>query len=285
MNCRAILLPIALFFCYSRLLAQIPGQAEGKPNPDIRFVFPDTLNNNYLKELREKYHLAGLVGNVVTCKVRALIILNWTHEQWQHNGNNEPSRPDALTILKEAGEGKMFRCVEYGIVVSTALQSIGIPARQLNLKTEDVETRPSGAGHVLAEVWLADMHKWALIDGQFNVMPVLHDTPLNAAEFGKAIAGDEPFELINVKGHLSKGDRKAYLRFVTQYLFYLDADLDQRHVPFLKQLRVNGKTELMYVPEGAKKPTVFQGRFPITNCLYTSCLPDFYKAPEIMPNQ
>ena len=46
----------------------------------------------------------------------ALRLLHWVHMRWQHDGLNEPTRRDALTILREARDGKNFRCVEYAIV-------------------------------------------------------------------------------------------------------------------------------------------------------------------------
>jgi len=105
------------------------------------------------------------------------------HNQWQHNGNNEPHKNDVTSILEEVKEGKNFRCVEYGIVVAACLNSIGLKARQLNLKTKDVETTEYGAGHVVTEVFLNDLKKWMFIDGQFDAMPLLDGIPLFKSGF------------------------------------------------------------------------------------------------------
>jgi hypothetical protein len=251
-----------------------------KKDPRIKFTFADTAGNTYLRTLREQYKLADLVKNAATDKEKVLMVLNWTHDQWQHNGDNQPSQPDALTILREAKEGKQFRCVEYGTVLCMALQSLGIPARKLGLKTADVETRPYGAGHVLTEVWLADLHKWVLADGQFNIIPVLNDTPLNAVELQQAIATEKPVRFINIDGAVNKKYREKYIGFVTQYLFYLDAEFDQRNIPTAFKNKIDGKPSIMLVPIGAKNPTVFQIKYPLNYFVYTNSLKDFYAEPK-----
>jgi len=100
-------------------------------------------------------------------------LLNWTNKRWEHSGNNTPKESDAISILKEAETGKKFRCVEYAIVLSSALKSIGIPARTLGLKTKDVDKTRYGAGHVVTEAYLTDFNKWIFLDGQMNYAPFL----------------------------------------------------------------------------------------------------------------
>ncbi len=106
-------------------------------------------NNAFLKRLRSEYNLDEEIKGAKNDTEKALKVMNWVHNQWKHNGNNQPTKGDALTILQEAKEGKMFRCVEYGIVTASALNAIGLKSRVLALKTKDVETTQSGAGHVV----------------------------------------------------------------------------------------------------------------------------------------
>jgi len=209
-----------------------------------------------------------------------LILLDWTHRQWRHHSSNKPSQSDALTILKEVKEGKRFRCVEYGIVSAQTLLAVGVKARILGLKTKDVETAKTPPGHFLAEVWLSDLKKWALIDGQFNVMPVLDGVPLNAVEFQKAIVENKAFKLVNLKGEIPARKQKYYVNFVGPYLYYFDTRLDARPLPFAERLKVDGKASLMLIPAGAKAPTVFQGQSAIDYCLYTSSVGEFYSSPK-----
>lgn len=206
---------------------------------------------------------------------KTLKILNWVHNQWQHNGNNEPRKNDAISILEEVKEGKNFRCVEYGIVVAACLNSIGLKARQLNLKTKDVETTKSGAGHVVTEVFLNDLKKWVFIDGQFDAMPVLDGIPLNAVEFQKAIA--ENFDKLEIKTS-SDIQKTYYTNWVYPYLYYFDIFFDNREGK--NKQSIDEKTSLMLVPLGAKCPTVFQIRFPLDHFKYTYSLEDFYVQPN-----
>lgn len=42
---------------------------------------------------------------------KAKAIIGYAHKLFTHNGGNEPSAADPLTILQEAKSGKSFRCV------------------------------------------------------------------------------------------------------------------------------------------------------------------------------
>lgn len=248
-------------------------------NKSIAFYFPDTLNNFYLRQLRNDYSLLTLLSSQKNDLEKILSVLNWTHKQWKHNGSNEPSKSDALTILKEARAGKKFRCVEYGIVSTSALLALNYKARVVGLKTRNVETKRFSAGHVLAEVWMPEFKKWALIDGQFNVLPVLNGVPLNAVEFQLAIAQKKDFKLLDVNGEVSTLRKKIYLSFVYDYIYYLDVKLDQRIVSKEERKTVDGKSHLFLVPNGAKNPSVFQRKYPIDYALYTNSVKDFYREP------
>ena len=65
-----------------------------------------------------------------------------------------------------------------------------MPSRVLGLKRRDVETAKSGAGHVVAEVWLDQFNKWVFVDGQCGAIPEKDGCPLNAVEFQKSIANE-----------------------------------------------------------------------------------------------
>ncbi len=253
----------------------------GSPDPKYRFFYADTVNNDYLRKLRNDYQLEQLVSGCKADTGKILDVLNWTSQQWEHNGSNTPTKSDALTILKEAQEGKQFRCVEYGIVANTALNSLGIRARTLGLKTRDVEKVRRGAGHVVAEVYSKDLGKWIYIDPQFNIMPVLNGTPLNGVEFQQAIySRDAGLKLINKQGEIGKTDAENYIKWVGKYLYYFDILFDQQNLNSEKYQSVNGKTKLMLVPAGSTEPDVFQRKYPITYCHYTHSLNDFYQKPE-----
>lgn len=249
---------------------------EGKGNDAIKFIFPDTLGDSYLRQLRNEYGLGQLIANANSEEEKVLRIMDWTHAQWKHSGSNTPSADDALTILKEAKEGQNFRCVEYGIVLKSALLAVGIPARTLGLKIKSVESTTIGAGHVATEVWLRNHRKWAFVDAQFNAMPVLDGTPLNAVEFQRAIRSGADFKIVNVHGEVNEKTRKQFLRFLPPYLYYFDLRFDQRMVGFKEAMQIEGSRYLMLVPVGATQPTVFQRKYPLDYMMYTSHLEDFY---------
>lgn len=246
-------------------------------NNNLKIWYEQNNNNDYLNLLRSKYPIDSIIKDTKTDTEKTLKILHWVHNQWQHNGNNEPLKSDAISILEEVKEGKNFRCVEYGIVASACLNAIGLKTRTLGLKTKDVETRQSGAGHVLSEVFLNDLKKWVLIDGQWDAMPVLNGVPLNAVEFQKAIADDFKELVIRTSSSLSKN---RYIDWIYPYLYYFDVSFDNREGINTDTKKINGKSKLMLVPVGAAKPTIFQITYKIDNCLYTNSLNDFYAPPS-----
>lgn len=251
------------------------------PNKLYEFSYSDTLGNSYLRELKNKYDLDHVVQGENNELGKIKNILDWTSKQWEHNGSNHPTKQDALTILKEAQEGKQFRCVEYGIVATAALNSIGIPARTLGLKTRDVEKVMRGAGHVVSEVYSKELDKWIFIDPQFNVMPTVNGIPLNGVEFQKEIFNKNiHLKLINKQGELSETDSENYIQWVGKYLFYFDVLFDQETLNSDNFKAINGMTKLTLVPLGHKEPQVFQRRSKIDYSYYTHSLNDFYRKPN-----
>ena len=227
--------------------------------------------DEYLANLRITYKLDNLVAGKKTDFERVQAVCAWVHRQWKHNGSNEPQHYDPVSILQEAAQGKRFRCVEYGIVLTGALSALGIPARTLGLGTADVETRKARAGHVLAEAWLADQRKWMLVDGQWDVIPLLNGVPLNAVELQRALAGHERGLTVASPAGTSA---KRYGGWIRPYLFYFDTSLDGR----IGVSRTPG--QLFLVPVGAANPARFQGSEPVKNRQYTHSLAAFYAPPQ-----
>ena len=245
-------------------------------NKALQFMYETNKGNKYLARLIKNYRIDTLVRNEKSDIGKMMNILHWVNRQWKHNGSNQPKKSDAISILEEAKEGKNFRCVEYGIVATACLNAIGLQARTLALKTKDVETRPSGAGHVLLEVYLNDIGKWVLLDGQWDSIPFLNDVPLNAVEFQKAIA--ENYEELEIRSS-SELSKRNYVEWIYPYLYYFSVSFDNREGIEGDRIQINGKRQLMLVPVGAKEPTVFQVKNKIDNCLYTHSINDFYQSP------
>jgi len=253
---------------------------KNKMNPKYKFLFPTVESDSILQELDINYPIKNLVKSAKTEKDKVLIVLNWVRNQWEHNGWNDAKTNNAYEILERAKNGEKFRCVEYGIVLKSALAVLGMKSRTLGLMTSDVETKEMGAGHVLAEVWLNDNQKWAMVDAQFNAMPILNDIPLNAVELQNAIHKDKPVKFVNLNGELLEQEHEEYKKFIAPYLYYFNISFDERPLDYYHMYKVNGKIALILVPLNAKNPTIFQQKYPINYAEYTNSLADFYRKPE-----
>ncbi|MEL6135728.1 MAG: transglutaminase domain-containing protein, partial [Bacteroidota bacterium] len=198
--------------------------------------------------------------------------------RWKHNGNNSPSKNDAITILNEAKEGQRFPCFAYAIVLRDQLNALGYRARTVYLKTQDAASRKSSPGHVATEVYLKDLQKWVFVDGQFNVMPFLNGKSLNAVELQDAISHHYgEFELRSASSQTTT--KKRYVTFVYDYLYYFDTLFDNRYEKDEWYL-VDGKSSLMLVPSEAQNLTHINfWDTDVNYCVYTHSIEDFYAKP------
>ncbi|MDH7447040.1 transglutaminase-like domain-containing protein [Aquimarina sp. 2201CG14-23] len=252
---------------------------ESKDESMCDLIFPNPETNKELLELKKTYKLKELISTGNSDIEKSLILLNWTNSRWKHDGNNRPEKNDVISILKEAEKGEKFRCVEYGIVLSAALNSIGIPTRTLGIKTKDVETTTYGAGHIVSEAYIPELKKWVFMDGQINYIPFLDGVPLNAVEYKNAIVNHkERIELRNLSGTFDTTEALKKINWVAKYLFYFDVRFDSSE----KRVNCNKKSSLMLVPINEKNPTVFQVINKMDHLRYTHNLKDFYQKPTIL---
>lgn len=261
----------------SKKLSSLKFEQEAKK--DYGFVFPKSDEDTMLLRLKKNYPLEDLVKNAKSEHEKVLLVLNWVRHRWEHNGWNDADTRNACTILERAEKGEKFRCVEYGIVLQSALNALGIKARTLGLMTRDVEVTKFGAGHVLSEVWLNDRQKWAMIDSQFDAMPILDGVPLNAVELQAAIIEKKPFKFIHLSGDLTAKETKDYMAFIPHYLYYFNVSFDERAMKREERHKIEGKSSLCLVPLGAKNPIIFQRKYPMNYFIYTNSVADFYRKP------
>lgn len=106
--------------------------------------------------------------------------LDWVTARWEHANGHVDNR-DALEVLERVDAGERFACVEYTIVLSQALNALGIPARSLNLLMRDHHTG-AGRGHVVSEAWIDDLARWVLLDGQNGAWWGEENAPLGVLE-------------------------------------------------------------------------------------------------------
>ncbi len=228
------------------------------------------LTPDYITLLKNTYSIENVLIEAKTDIEILTTITTWAHEQWNHNGGNVPSQPNAHTILQEVAQGKNFRCVEYSIVIAELMQALGYKARVLGLKQKECETLLTGAGHAVAEVFLPEFNKWVFADGQFNAIPVLDGRPLNAVEFQEALTEKQLYQRLLTKNTAIPFEK--YAEWVYPYLHYFD---------FKVQYRDTGieQNSLMLVPLNSRKPKYFQKKWGVGNCLYTHDIRDFYEIP------
>lgn len=103
-------------------------------------------------------------------------LLEWTTSYWEH-ANDHVDSADALEVLDRADAGERFACVEYSVVLSQALNAVGIPARRVSLMMRD-QHDGFGRGHVVSEAWIDDLSRWVVLDGQNGAWWGTVDRPL-----------------------------------------------------------------------------------------------------------
>ncbi|MCM3597224.1 hypothetical protein M4D55_15725 [Metabacillus idriensis] len=177
--------------------------------------------HNYLEKLRQKFRLNSLINNQMDDLQIVEVVMKWVSGLWEHNGENEPQHSDPLFVLEEVSNGKQYRCVEYAIVLNGCLNALVLYSRILSLKTKDCETREFGAGHIVVEVYIPKLEKWIMADPQFNVVPYINKTPINAVEFAL-----NKNQSVQIKPSL-KNDF-SYLNWIRPYLYYFTVNFDNR---------------------------------------------------------
>lgn len=227
----------------------------------------------YLQKLKEEYDLDALVADCETEFEKVQAVTEWVSNLWSHNGENIPEQSDPLFILKSVTEdGEQYRCVEYAVVIAGCLNSLGIPARSIGLKTKDVETRDYAAGHVATEAYLKDYRKWVFIDGQWGLIPLMGDMPLNAVQFSEVIQHPEDYEeALQFLSFLGEnGAQKEYCDWINEYLYYFDV------IGYIENTEGRKAVSLMLLPQEAEPPAVFQIHYPLEIDIYTNSVPRFY---------
>ncbi len=255
----------------------------GKPMPEMKeivftqekaddqmAVLISPADNPYLVQLREEFSLDDFRGENEMETI--LAVTDWVHNLWRHDGNNVPDQADPISILRDVQAGARYRCVEYSIVIAGCLTALGIPTRILSLRTEDMETRESGAGHVVCEAFLTDLQQWVLVDGQWNVAVFHNDQPIHAVKLQSVLYQDSD----GVTLHTLENTRKdRYRSWIAPYLYFFQYQLDQRYIN-----ERSTDWSIMLVPAGEEFPQVFQVVIPIEKVHYTNNLADFYQPPR-----
>lgn len=112
----------------------------------------------------------------------AIRLAGWVSGAWVHGDAHVEPAEDAVRCLDRVAAGERFACIEYTLVLSQALNALGIPARRVDLRQDGYHVGV-GRGHVVTEAWLDDLGRWVVLDGQCGGYWADADgRPLSAAE-------------------------------------------------------------------------------------------------------
>ena len=172
--------------------------AEGEDPPPPSMVWEDPANPR-LESLRRILPPGALGKGPALDRVRS--ISSWLASGWEHRSSSPRTAQyapwDAETILAwgRAASGHnaqlpVVMCQHYAVAFVTSCQAVGIPARCVGLMGT-----PNGYdGHFVAEVWLDEYEKWAMVDANTDAIVWKDGRPLSVAEIQQE--GSDLAELI-----------------------------------------------------------------------------------------
>jgi transglutaminase-like putative cysteine protease len=271
-----LLTVLVIVFVCAPLLAQIKAKYGPKPlvwdrtRPAPEFpVLYDDPKAPQLLEMRREFAIDAVVAGAKNDYERLRLLARWVSSRWEHSSSQMASKSDPVTILREARKGGRFICREYAIVMAGVASAYGLPARVINLLPRDVETRSEA--HSVAEVWLDDLKKWVLADGQFGAIGELDGIPLNGIELQAAFAEDRP-----VVSSAGAGMLAEWKPFILRNAFFFKTGNDQRAFEYRRT------AQLVLVPNGAPNPKRFAGgnEEVFAGAVYTSNPDSFYAPPR-----
>jgi len=135
-----------------------------------------------LVELREKYHLEGVIKGASDEWTAQQLLKDWVYRRIP--GGTPVSGPGtAMEILDRAAKGEKFYCTYYAITYVEAAHALGWQARKIGVDRKHPGGYLLGSSHHgVAEVWSNQFCKWVLMDSQSNLHFEKEGVPLNAYE-------------------------------------------------------------------------------------------------------
>lgn len=171
--------------------------------PSLSLVHPLTLSTI----ASERAHLLRdrLPAPLDSAWATATNLLHWVSTHWTHSGDSHVAPgEDSVHVLERVASGERFACVEYTIVLSQALNALGIPARSVGL-FQARHHAGIGRAHQVTEAWIDELGSWVLLDGQNGMYWTLDDKePLGSAELSRLYhAGSPPARVESLAGQRS----------------------------------------------------------------------------------
>lgn len=127
---------------------------------------------------------------------KILLVKSWVNKQLKSTGPPTSYPPwNAAVILDWVRKNKtQVLCGHYAVVFAQILTGLGIPARYIDLSSEDNQ------GHFVVEVWSQDYSKWVLMDPYGDEYYQLDGIPLNALSLHLAFVNDNVENIQIIKG-------------------------------------------------------------------------------------
>ncbi len=227
-----------------------------------RYVF-DRPDNPYLVRLWKENNLDEIADNAKDEVTTVRRVCFWVSDKLRHNGWGYASDP--LTILREAKTGKGFNCASHATLLQGCLSALGFKARTLTIMPKDIETVDRGGMHTVVETYLPSKGKWVMLDPDERIVPSFKDKSLmNAVELQKAITDNTD---IHISGR--------YREFIYPYLFYFSCKLNNKVL-----IDKSKAKKIILVPKFYNVPKIIEGRWPVTNSIWTHSLLTYYQKPQ-----
>lgn len=169
----------------------------------------------------------------------AKALLTWVHTRWEH-ANDHVEQIDAVHVLERVAAGERFACVEYSIVLTQALNAVGIPARRVFLYSGDHHVG-LGRSHVVSEAWIDDLGRWVILDGQNGAFwSTQQGDPLGLPSLGQALLSGGPVPRMNglVESYDQATARAWWQYFASGWTTGVAWGGEASFVPIVQQLRL-----------------------------------------------
>jgi len=163
--------------------------AEGE-DPEPPAMVWESSNGERAESLRGVIPADARNGGSTLQRVR--VLSTWLSSSWEHTGSNRAGQYapwDAETLLSwgpaqigHDGKRPVAMCVHYAAALVSAAQVIGIPARCAVL-TGGVNQMN---GHFVAEVWVEELEKWAVVDPNSDALFVRDGVPMSMTQIQEA---------------------------------------------------------------------------------------------------
>ena len=149
---------------------------------DVPFVYeqPDL---EYLKQLREKYHLDALIADAPDEYHAMLKVAEWLGTRWDHGADKLVGTSqvcDPVAIIEAGQQGAKYWCEIASRTMVHVASSLSWPSRLITASRDGYTWE-----HALAEVWSDQFGKWFVIDADFNVIYESAGVPLSALELSR----------------------------------------------------------------------------------------------------